>query len=813
MITLFFCFEVFAQTTPTIATASVTEGSACAGAMLPVNFTTTNLNVANRTFTVQLSSLGGNFTTTTTLATGRTSPIVVTLPAAALAGDYRLRVVTDTAGVTSTPSALFTMLRRPTAVLSGDTTINVGGTATLSIGFSGNGPWTYTFTNTNTGTASVNPFKGTVQPTSSTTYQLQSVTNICGAGTVSGSARVTVVPRINTSYAPVSVCAGATAAVPFALTGAFETTGVTYTVQLSDAAGNFTTPTSIGTGTVSPLNVTFPATLAAGSGYRVRVVASATATSVSSGSLVIKPLPSATVSGGSTVTIGESSNLVLAFTGDAPWTYRLSDGQTGMASASPVNVAVSPAVSTTYTLQSVSNACGNGTVSGSAAVVILPRLSVSDVALGSVCVGANVSLPFVQTGTFGAAVTYTAQLSDAGGSFVSPRTVGTGSGSPIAVTIPTNLAAGTGYRLRVVASANATSIGSAAFTIRVRPTATLTGNQTVNFGENATLSLTFTAESPWTFTLSDGTTATADRSPFSIAVRPIQTTNYQVVNVRNQCGEGTASGTASVTVIPRLITENFSGPVCSGKVVSVAFALGGVLPTNTTYQAQLSDANGSFNTPTNIGTGSSSPVMATMPANLASGGGYRVRVIAVGTAINSIPNAAFAIGQQPTATLSGGGTFPIRPGEEVPLVIRFTGDAPWTYTLSDNSTGTVSASPAIVTVAPMLPTTYTLKSVSNTCGAGTVSGSAVVNVLITSVNLSSTATVEVSPNPVSNVLRVRSQEVMQGCEMLDLSGKIWKKLTYSSPEYHLNVASLPSGVYLIKTLLNDRWQSTKVVKE
>lgn len=813
LVSLLFYFQVFAQTTPTIVTSNVTGGTACAGAMVSVAFTTTHFTTTNRNFTVQLSSLGGGFTTSTTLATARSSPIVVTLPAAALGGDYRLRVVTDTAGVTSTPSALFTMLRRPTALLSGDTTINVGGTATLTIGFSGNGPWTYTFTNTNTGTASVNPFKGIVQPTLSTTYALQSVSNICGTGTVSGSARVVVIPRINTTYTTTNVCAGAAVLIPFTVTGAFESTGITYTAQLSDAAGSFTNPVNIGTGTASPVNAVFPSTLAAGSGYRVRVIASATATTVSSGAFAVRPLPTATLSGGNTITIGENSPLTVTFTGDAPWTYRLSDGQTLMATGSPATITVSPSISATYTLQSVSNSCGNGTVSGSAAVIVLPRISVADVSLGSVCVGSNVSLPFVVTGTFGTPVTYTAQLSDAMGSFAAPRNLTTGNSSPLVLTLPPNVAAGSGYRLRVIASTAATSINSAAFTIRVRPIASISGTSTVNFGDNATLNLSFTAESPWTFTLSDGTTATADRSPFTLAVKPIQTTNYQIVNVRNQCGEGTATGNALVTVIPRIITDNFTGSICSGKVIGVAFALGGILPNNTTYQVQLSDANGLFNTPTVIGTGNSSPIMATIPANLTSGGSYRVRVVAVGVAINSIANAPFAIAQQPTAALSGGGSFPIRPGEEVALIIRFTGDAPWTYTLSDNSTGTTSTSPIIVTVAPVLPTTYTLKSVSNSCGTGVVSGSAVVNVLITSIQGLPGYRVEISPNPTMGELNVKSKEMMQGCEMVDLNGRTWKKLTHSSQEYRINTTSLPSGVYWVRTLLKDQWHSTKVIKE
>ncbi len=266
---------------PTVVTNNISGAMACAGSSVSVSFVASNLiNPTKRSFIVQLSNIGGTFNSPTSLGTGTKSPISVTLPAAAIGGDYRLRVITDTTGVTSTPSAVFMMLKSPTATLTGDTTINVGGTATLSLFFSGNGPWTYTFTNTNTGTTSSNPLRGIVQPMVTTTYALQSVSNICGTGPVSGSATVTVIPRITTDFTATSVCAGATTTVPFTLTGAFGSGGVVYTAQLSDAAGSFTTPVNIGTGTVSPINVTFPTNLVAGTGYRIRVIASTTSTTV-----------------------------------------------------------------------------------------------------------------------------------------------------------------------------------------------------------------------------------------------------------------------------------------------------------------------------------------------------------------------------------------------------------------------------------------------------------------------------------------------------------------------------------------------------
>lgn len=82
-------------------------------------------------------------------------------------------------------------------------------------------------------------------------------------------------------------------------------------------------------------------------------------------------LPTAAISGNQTIQSGQSANISLSFTGIGPWNYTLSNGQIGTASSSPHTVTVSPTQSTTYSLSSVSNSCGTGTVSGSATVTVI----------------------------------------------------------------------------------------------------------------------------------------------------------------------------------------------------------------------------------------------------------------------------------------------------------------------------------------------------------------------------------------------------------------------------------------------------------
>ena len=65
------------------------------------------------------------------------------------------------------------------------------------------------------------------------------------------------------------------------------------------------------------------------------------------------------------------------------------------------------------------------------------------------------SIPYTLDGTFNAGNTFTAQLSNASGSFASPINIGTLTTTAegfILGTIPANQGAGTGYRIRVISS-------------------------------------------------------------------------------------------------------------------------------------------------------------------------------------------------------------------------------------------------------------------------------------------------------------------------------------------------------------------------
>ena len=79
---------------------------------------------------------------------------------------------------------------------------------------------------------------------------------------------------------------------------------------------------------------------------------------------------------------------------------------------------------------------------------------------------------------------------------------------------------------------------------------TLTGTQTISQGQNANLSLTFNGTSPpWTYRLSGTSTdVTTSTSPTTITVTPSATTTYSITSLSSNCGLGTPSGSAIITV-------------------------------------------------------------------------------------------------------------------------------------------------------------------------------------------------------------------------------------------------------------------------
>ncbi len=95
----------------------------------------------------------------------------------------------------TTPSVKLKSLEKiiPTATLIGDKKIDLDQETKLSVNLTSYAPWTFKLSDGKEYTATKSPFEITVKPLTTTTYSLSEVSNICGTGTVSGTAKIEVI--------------------------------------------------------------------------------------------------------------------------------------------------------------------------------------------------------------------------------------------------------------------------------------------------------------------------------------------------------------------------------------------------------------------------------------------------------------------------------------------------------------------------------------------------------------------------------------------------------------------------------------------
>lgn len=390
---------------------------------------------------------------------------------------------------------------------------------------------------------------------------------------------------------PTTYCAGASISVPFVSTGTFNS-GNVYTAEISNAAGTYigtvlgTLTSTANSGTITG---TVPVTLGTATTYRVRVTSSSPVVAGTQSVTVVTVNAlgiNAPTFAGTTFCPGASLNVAFTLNSSCAlpntpsnnlFTAELSDAfgnfpgtnigslLSNTAGTIPTTIPTSAVAGNGYKIRVKSSNPGSGLTSAvSAATITINAINLNAPTTGATtyCAGAtfNVAYTFVSSCAFLTGNTFTAQLSDAAGVFSgSPQVIGTVTATAagnIPVTIPTSQVAGTGYRIRVVASNPAVTSPVSASNITI--------NQ---FGINAP---TFTG------------TSFCQGSPLTVAF-----------TIQNSC---TFPNTPSANV----------------------------------FTAQLSNAAGSFASPTNIGTLTSNNagnISATIPLGTPAGAGYRIRVV------------------------------------------------------------------------------------------------------------------------------------------------------------------------------------------
>lgn len=401
-------------------------------------------------------------------------------------------------------------------------------------------------------------------------------------------------PTIATSVPKLSFTPGEALEVSYTITGNFAGAN-TFTAQLSQPDGSFATSTTIGTrvaGTGGTIACTIPAGAASGTSYKIRVIANnpftvgtENAGAITIGAAVPAAITIGTVPGGTfeqgasfavpfTVTgTFNAGNTFYAELSSASGSFASGGTQVGSRTGTGggdivVTLPTTTTPSNSYRLRitssnpGIAETAGTSVQTGTFTVTAFtpPTLTVTGVdAAAPYQPGDAIEVAFDLTGNYAAGNVFTAQLSDAAGSFASPAVLGTLSGTvgaTVVGTVPAATPAGTGYQVRVVSSSPVvTSAGFPAaapfVAIEVAPAPVITLEPfggTYNAGDGGSLTYTvggtgsFAASNQFTVQLSDAngsfvgaqtistpvTGTTGGNLSFTIPATALGGTNYRI---------------------------------------------------------------------------------------------------------------------------------------------------------------------------------------------------------------------------------------------------------------------------------------------
>lgn len=384
---------------------------------------------------------------------------------------------------------------------------------------------------------------------------------------------------------------------------------------------------------------------------------------------------------------------------------------TGLSATNVAAVTANPSSTQTYTVTGTT--ATNCTTTESVTVTVNPRPTGVISGTQAICNGGSATLSIAVTGTG----PWSGTLSN-GAAF-------SGSTSPITVSVSPTSA--TTYTIATLVDTKCTALagdktGSAVVSVNARPTAVISGTQSICAGGSANLSIAVTGTGPWSGTLSSGASFSGSSSPITVAVSPSSSTTYTVASLTDaNCSSiaGDLSGSAIVTINNRP-TGILSGTqtICNGSSASLSIAVTGVGPWSGTLSNGASFSGASSPISVNVSPSATATItIATLSdSNCSANAG------------DLSGSAVITVNARPTGVL--GGTQTVCAGSSAALYINVTGTGSFNGTLSPGAISFSGSGPMIVVnVTPTSTTTYSIASLSDAnCSAlpGDLTGSAIL---------------------------------------------------------------------------------------
>jgi hypothetical protein len=301
--------------------------------------------------------------------------------------------------------------------------------------------------------------------------------------------------------------------------------------------------------------------------------------------------------------------------------------------------------------------------------------------------------------------------------------------------------------------------------------------------------------------------------------------NYEVTVTANGCS---AKGTVSISVTTQPVTgiDNVSATVaaaCPGTGVDVNFT---IIPSNGvgTFNVFLVDANNQ-KVGTSLGSGTRSPIRATIPASATAGTNYRWLVETSAT-VNKSGTGTFSVLQRATAQLlsprNDTSIVARKTGDNLAARVRIQGSGPFTLTFSAGTRGVRNAGDTTLTFRFDNDGTFSFQSISGACGVGSLGSAQNLRITLKRVvaveeDTLAKAVVSVFPNPTSDRLNVQIKNGKAGqttqLRLYDVKGSLLKTQSFYNDRHEWGMGGFPAGNYWLEVVQGDKKQSFRIVKE
>ncbi|PID94024.1 MAG: hypothetical protein CSA95_05130 [Bacteroidetes bacterium] len=275
----------------------------------------------------------------------------------------------------------------------------------------------------------------------------------------------------------------------------------------------------------------------------------------------VKEHPTANMYGNAEICEGDETYLFFDLTGDSPWDILYTDGEEVYEETTFLNqysVAVSPVVSTSYTLLDVRDEfCYAEELTGGAEITIHPEIETMN--LETVCNEeyTHYTVSFLITG------------GDQGSYEVTPP--GNITPGPTAVFTSNPIPEGTPFEFSIVDSFDCDpTVVSGVKDCDCPAYGEIMGQDTLCSGESADIVVDLQGEAPWSirYTVNGGDPVTIENimeTPYHLIVTPYETSEYNLTYVGDEFCDGTAVGSATIYVHPQPVSHYSSEGICEAE--------------------------------------------------------------------------------------------------------------------------------------------------------------------------------------------------------------------------------------------------------